>query len=311
MDNEKSGWLYLIQVILFVGVMVLQKTTGLLTGISLIADLILSESLIFVPALIFAAANHENVKECFRLKKVRISSLLLSLLYVFLLYPLIAAMNALTMSFTENTMLGIGDEVTAYPFPLVFLIIAVFGPLCEELAFRGVIFSGLKRSGKILAAAILQGVMFGFMHLNVNQMAYALVLGIAFGILVETTGSIWTSFIGHMLINSIGVAALYFLNPVLDDLSKLSEGGLSGNALNTSSTMLIAAGIYGIISIGTVFLASLVLRAIASSEGRLDVMKNITRKKRPEEYASGVMSVPTVTALILAGVFMIVRLIFE
>ena len=64
-------------------------------------------------------------------------------------------------------------------------------------------------------------------------------------------------------------------------------------------------------SIGTVCLAARVLRAIAASEGSRDVIKNITRKKRPEEYASGVMSVPTVTALILAGVFMIVRLIFE
>lgn len=288
--------------------MVLQTMTGFGSDMDLIPDLLLSEGLIIVPAIIFAAANREKAAELFRLKKVKITSLLLVILYIILLYPLIAAMNALTMSFTENTMLGIGDEITALPYPLVLAVFAVFGPLCEELAFRGAIFSGLRRSGRILSAILLQGVMFGFMHLNINQMAYAVVIGIAFGALVETTGSIWTSFFGHMIINTVGVSALYFYEPLMGDLSKIAgQSGTSMDNIYSSRSMLMAAGFYAVISIGTVLLARLVLHAIAANEGRLDVLKNITRKKRPEEKLSGVMSVPAVTALVLAGVFMIIR----
>ena len=312
MDAEKSGWLYLLSVVMFIMSAVIVTMTGIGSGMGVLQGILVNEGMILIPSLIFMFANHGRIKETLHFRAVKITTLLLVILYVILMYPLIGTMNALTMSFTDNAALGISDEVTSLPFFEVFIIFSIAGPLCEELAFRGVIFSGLRKSGKVLGAIVLQGVMFGFMHLNVNQMAYAMVIGIAFGALVEVTGSIWTSFFGHALINTTGLLAMYYLVPAMDSMTGgLSAEGFSMQQASGSRVMLIAALVYGVISIGTTALAMLVLRAIASNEGREDVRRNILRRKAPSEISSGIFSIPAVTALVLAGVYMVITLFIK
>ena len=303
MDSEKSGWLYLTLILLFMA-MYVSSAAGAVFGTDIIEDIIINESVILIPSILFAVFNKSDIKKTFRLKKVKISTLFLSILYTMLFYPLIVALNALSMTFTDNAMLGLSDEILAVPFPVTLFVFAFAAPLCEELAFRGAIFSGLRTSGKIFVSIVLQALMFGCMHLNFNQMMYAFAIGIAFGLIVEATGSIWTSYVGHMLINGFGVTALYYLSPMIEKIT--AESGISAEQTESPATMLMVAGFYGARSVATVAMAILLLKAIAANEGSTDALRNIFKKKNRGEITSPVISLPMILALIISVIIMII-----
>ena len=90
------------------------------------------------------------------------------------------------------------QELIAYPFVVQLLIIAVLPACVEEFVFRGLIYHSYRKNG-ILGAAVLSGLVFGLMHLNINQLSYAAVMGIIFALLVEATGSMYSSMLAHYI----------------------------------------------------------------------------------------------------------------
>ena len=238
---------------------------------------------------------------------MKLPTLLLSILYILLWYPLIIALNALTMLVSKNAVLEASEGFLGIPYPILWIIAAVIAPLSEELTFRGAILSGLKSSGRIPAAILLQGLLFGILHLNLNQMVYAAAMGIAFGLLVETTGSIWTSFICHLTVNTVGTAALYLESSLLGGLEEALETAEAqtvspGMFLGVACVMLLAACL-------TLPLSLLLLKALACLEGREEQLRRIRPGKQedPEENKTRVVTLPVVLSLILGGIFIIIR----
>lgn len=300
---QDTGWLYLVILILFFASMIFSEAASEGSIIGLIVSLVLSDGALILPCLVFMRINHRSPVQMLRLRRIRISTMFLSALYVICWYPMIAAMNAITMIFTDNTAEQMMEEVSDAPFPLVWLTVAFIAPFMEEATFRGVMLSGLKSGGRIFSAIIVQGILFGFLHLNLNQMAYASVLGIAFGILVEATGSLWTSFLGHMLVNTVGVSSMYALKDVAETLSGAAGGEDAGSPL----LFLGAAGVMLVVSCITVPLAMLLLRAMSYSEGRDEEFHRIFRRREQKNTGEAVLSLPVILALVLGGIFMIIR----
>ena len=259
MTPTKSGLVYLIAIVNFIAVSSLLGIFALRQGmfdLSLRSSILLSEGLTALPALIFALFSRTGAPELFHLKRVRPITLLLTVLLLISLEPLIGALNAFTMIFTDNEVLSMGDDIVKGNLGEMTLLFAIFGPLCEELTFRGVVFSGLRKSGRLLGAIVLQALMFACMHLNFNQMAYALVLGFVFGLLVEITGSIWPGFFAHALLNFGSVAALNIGGAAqLADSLDYSKGD-----------MVTAFGMYGIIAIFTTVISACLIIFIAGCE---------------------------------------------
>ena len=310
MTPFKSGLLFLLVILVSVGVSLLLTLVMLWGGffeLPLTANVIFSELLVFIPTLLFACFSRADVMEVFRLRKVKIRTLLLTVIFVICLLPLTAALNSLTTLFSSNAGMEIGAEMMDEPHSLLemLLVFALFGPLCEELAFRGVIYAGLRRSGRILAAIVIQGLMFGCMHLNINQMAYGAAVGIAFGLLAEATGSIWPSFLGHAMINGSSVIMAYQMS------DELSAGGMD----IPRETLLIIFVVYAILAIFFTALAILMLVVIARcEEGGEDRLKNMLHYRDLQVVGSDggiyavkrphAVTVPTVIALVIAFVVM-------
>lgn len=87
----------------------------------------------------------------------------------------------------------------------IFTVLFVTGiavPLMEELIFRGLILSELRKIVSVKWAVIIQGILFGLYHFNTLQIIYAAILGIAFGIVLVWTKSIWSSVILHASVNN-------------------------------------------------------------------------------------------------------------
>ena len=97
------------------------------------------------------------------------------------LYPLQDGIHAETQSMER--MLASAPYVW-----LPFLLMAVLPAICEELAFRGFILSGLRHVGHKWWAIALSAVFFGMAHTVVQQSIAAAALGLVIGyVAVQTT----------------------------------------------------------------------------------------------------------------------------
>ena len=85
---------------------------------------------------------------------------------------------------------------------LALLLIAVLPAICEELAFRGFILSGLRHTGHKWRAILLSALFFGITHQVIQQSAGAFVLGILIAYLAVQTGSLWPGLLFHLAHNS-------------------------------------------------------------------------------------------------------------
>jgi membrane protease YdiL (CAAX protease family) len=87
----------------------------------------------------------------------------------------------------------------------------VVAPICEEILFRGYIFTTLRNWRGTLPAALITGVLFGGVHAG-SAPALDLVplaaLGVGLCLLYRRTGSLYPCFVAHSLNNSIAFAAL-------------------------------------------------------------------------------------------------------
>jgi hypothetical protein len=87
---------------------------------------------------------------------------------------------------------------------LLILYAVVFGPISEELCFRGVIFSSARKVFPFWAANMFQALLFGIFHLNMMQGIYAFFVGLVLGWVCGRGGSIYLSILLHMLFNCFG-----------------------------------------------------------------------------------------------------------
>jgi sodium transport system permease protein len=88
-------------------------------------------------------------------------------------------------------------------------LIAVLPAVCEELAVRGFILSGLRRLGHKWWAIGISAVAFGAIHMVLQQKLTATVVGLAIGYLAVQTGSLLPGMIFHAIHNSLGIVVAY------------------------------------------------------------------------------------------------------
>lgn len=123
------------------------------------------------------------------------------------------------------TALGIetqGDEILrlfeVLESPVWFIVVgAVLAPLVEEIFFRGFLFQGFRAKYGWVNALLLSSGIFAAAHLDLASLVPTFVLGCLLAYLYHRSNSVWPGVILHVLVNSFGLLATYFLsqNPQL------------------------------------------------------------------------------------------------
>lgn len=131
------------------------------------------------------------------------------------LYPVDAAM--------KESMKQAFAGADHYPW-LLFLTIAVVPAICEELAFRGFILSGLRTEGSTLRAVIVSSLFFGVSHLILQQSLLATLVGIVPALMVVATRSLWPGVIYHLFHNGLMVATQYAAEAWPDLAARFYQG---------------------------------------------------------------------------------------
>jgi sodium transport system permease protein len=98
----------------------------------------------------------------------------------------------------------VGEMVKSSPYPwLPYLLLAGLPAVCEELAFRGFILSGLRHLGSKRWAIGLSAVFFGIAHGVIQQSLSATVLGCVIGYVAVQTGSLVPGMLFHLTYNGL------------------------------------------------------------------------------------------------------------
>ncbi|MEO8494321.1 MAG: ABC transporter permease subunit/CPBP intramembrane protease [Planctomycetota bacterium] len=87
----------------------------------------------------------------------------------------------------------------------VILVLAVTPAICEEIAFRGFILSGMRHMGHKWVAILVTSVFFGAAHMILQQSLTACMVGMVLGYLAVQTGSLLPSIVYHATHNSLSM----------------------------------------------------------------------------------------------------------
>lgn len=233
-------------------------------NIGLTSSSLITEGALIVPTIIALIVTHYRQHIAFNnmlnFHKIKLSTVLLIVLFCILLNPLISCVNAITMLFTDNVVSDISPAIASTSPIIVILIIGILSPICEELTFRGVIFNAYKNDGNSILPVIMSALLFGLMHMNFNQTAYAFVIGIFLALLVNATQSLWSSIIFHIIFNSSEVILMY-----ISALATTTSQDTVDSGIKISTVLIYAA-----VSVITTFFALKVLKLIAKNEGHTD-----------------------------------------
>ena len=85
--------------------------------------------------------------------------------------------------------------------PAFLILLAVLPALCEELAFRGFLLTGLRRRFRPWAAVLLSSFLYALFQMNVFQFATAFVLGVVLALVALRSGSVGPAIVFHLVYN--------------------------------------------------------------------------------------------------------------
>ena len=92
----------------------------------------------------------------------------------------------------------------------VALLVIILGPLGEEILFRGMFYTSLRRRHERLASLILSSIFFAFVHGQFIHLFPIFLIAIILAYLYERTGSIISSITLHISVNLFFVIILYY-----------------------------------------------------------------------------------------------------
>ncbi len=304
---KKVNWFFLVLILISLGGSLLISFFMQDKKINIYIGLIISQLFIFIPAVIFVVLTRTNLKQFIQMKKIKITSAILIALVTFLTMPILVAVNAASMLWVENEVNRMSDSITHMPMAAVMLLIGILGPMNEEFVFRGIIYHGYRKTGRIIGAAVLSAILFGMLHMNFNQMSYAILVGIFAAVLIEATGSIWSSIIYHCLINGSNVILMYLTKGLSTQAGQdlVLEGS---QTIPYKSALIMSMLVYFQIGFITLLIAGGLVYLIAKNEGRIEHLKWI-RAASKDAKGKKLLSVPLWIGMILCIAFMIISVV--
>jgi membrane protease YdiL (CAAX protease family) len=112
---------------------------------------------------------------------------------------------------TEKLLEQLGANEGTTLLVLSAVLTCVVAPMCEEILFRGFIYTALRNWRGVLPAAILAGLLFGAVHAGsapAEDLVPLAALGFGLCLLYQHTGSLYPCMFAHSLNNSIAFASL-------------------------------------------------------------------------------------------------------
>ncbi len=167
--------------------------------------------IIALPAVLMSLLLTSSVKDTLRLRLPPLKSIVAAAGLALVLQPLSFELSASLSGWffpelsseLQEAMKSLTSGQTS-----LWMMLAVFAlapAICEEVAFRGFVLSGLGRSGRTGFAIAGSAAAFGIMHMNPQQVFNATLLGLVIGLIAVRSRSLLACILFHLIYNSLGV----------------------------------------------------------------------------------------------------------
>lgn len=97
-------------------------------------------------------------------------------------------------------------ELTGGSIALAILLVGIWGPIGEELFFRGFLLTGLRNRFGVKTAVVVSSVLFGLVHVAPGAIVPTFFLGLAFALIYVRTRSLVPAIFAHCVQNIIAVS---------------------------------------------------------------------------------------------------------
>ena len=261
------------------------------------------------PAIVYVAKKKQPLRECIRLKKLNLLTVVSLVVFAFSVMPLMTLLNMLSLLISRNHIQATVDGMLNQTnFFACLFAIGILPAILEEFVYRGAIYNQ-HRKGSVIKAILCSGLFFGLLHMNINQFSYAFAMGIVLALVVEATGSILGAIIVHGTINGFSVT-ISKLQPYFEAKMQNATGKAIDAAASVSRESILAVlpSYVGLAVIATLF-AGFLLLLIMKYNDRLDHLikrlKSSTEEKSvPFLDVSFVLAVSIAVGLMLAQEFL-------
>ncbi|MCC6125797.1 MAG: CPBP family intramembrane metalloprotease [Pirellulales bacterium] len=182
-----------------------QKTIAGFTKAVLVPQL----AVILTPVLLMTLFLASKPRETLLLKLPHWSALPVAFLAALAMHPVMTVVQRSVMElYPADPHLGrelgwLLEIIRKGDLWLLLLLVGLTPAVCEELAARGFVLSGLRRLGYKWRAIVLSAVFFGLMHLILQQSVNAFIVGLVLGYIAVQSGSIFPCMVFHFTHNSL------------------------------------------------------------------------------------------------------------
>ena len=115
-------------------------------------------------------------------------------------------LSGLTARFAEDAALQ--KEALSENSILRFIVLLLLSPAAEELVFRGVFFTRMRRWSGFFSSCFVSALIFGVFHGNMLQGIYGFLAGILFAALMERYRNIAIPIAAHAAANAVSLLAM-------------------------------------------------------------------------------------------------------
>lgn len=285
-EINKIGWTFLTVIVLNIGLSII---SGLFIKKIDVGYLYLFNKLAYIlPILGYIYLNKDE--QPVKFKPIKPIGIAITMLVTVLSIPAAIFINLLSQILTKNEIVESADTITSGNIVITALVICILGPILEELLFRGIIYDGIRTRSVNAKALVASALLFGLIHMNFNQFCYAFVMGILFCLINMASGSLITSMIAHILINSSNMWLLW-----------IGQGVTKEQGADTDLSILLA--VVFIITLISLPLLYLALNSLAKAQGRtFDLKKTITEGTNDTRV---LLCVPTMIGVVICALVII------
>ena len=201
---------------------------------------------LILPTIIYFLVTRESIKETLRLNKIYISEIFIMILIAIVSQPIGGFFATISSFFAENVVEQAVGLLNGSSYIELMIIMAVTPAICEEIAMRGIVLKGMDNHS-IVKASLVNGVIFGMLHLTGSQFLYATFLGFVFAYIVRLTNSIFTGIIMHLVFNGFNMTMGYimdtFINKSTIETAQNQTATIDLATISTLATIAIIAGV--------------------------------------------------------------------
>ncbi|MBU5593483.1 CPBP family intramembrane metalloprotease [Clostridium sp. MSJ-4] len=272
---------------------------------------------LIIPSIIYFIITKKSIKETLRLNPISFKEILILIVITLLSQFVAGFLVSISNMFSNNVVEEAFRTLESLSLGSMIFIMAVVPAICEEIVMRGIVLSGYDKKST-LKAALMNGLIFGILHLNPNQFLYAFALGVLFAYIVRITNSIFATMLCHFTFNGFQVV----LSRVVMNVPGVEEAKKSLGTLSRADMFkeLVNLGIVAMIAtIIIIFLLKVLSnmrkkrgQIVSSSpysysgDGTISIESDFNEKELREEF---VINIPFIITVLFYG-FYIYRVYF-